>query len=104
MNYIKIFEQIAREHRTTPEEVRQEIQQMIDNAFDHPANDLAAYRLRQPPSKGAPPPPEDSFASPSKRFFEGTYPKTRRNQCSGGLFSSVCLFGGAVLHAPRKCG
>lgn len=46
MNYTKIFEQIAREHRTTPEEVRQEIQQMIDNAFDHPADDLAAYRLR----------------------------------------------------------
>ncbi len=46
MDMNRIFKQIAREHHTTPEEVRQEIQQMIDNAFDHPANDLAAYRLR----------------------------------------------------------
>lgn len=72
MNYIKIFEQIAREHRTTPEEVRQEIQQMIDNAFDHPANDLAAYRLRQIPCKGARPTPEEFIAYLSKRVFDGT--------------------------------
>ena len=72
MNYIKIFEQIAREHRTTPEEVRQEIQQMIDNAFDHPANDLAAYRLRQIPCKGARPTPEEFIAYLSKRVFDAT--------------------------------
>ena len=72
MNYAKIFKQIAREHRTTPEEVRQEIQQMIDNAFDHPANDLAAYRLRQIPCKGARPTPKEFIAYLSKRVFDGT--------------------------------
>lgn len=72
MDMNRIFKQIAREHHTTPEEVRQEIQQMIDNAFDHPADDLAAYRLRQIPCKGARPTPEEFIAYLSKRVFDGT--------------------------------
>lgn len=67
MNLTGIFEQIAREHGTTPEEVRREIQKSIDAAFDHPADDLAAYRLRQIPCKGKRPTPEEFIVYVAQR-------------------------------------
>jgi len=67
MDMNRIFEQIAREHGTTPEEVRREIQKSIDAAFDHPADDLAAYRLRQIPCKGARPTPEEFIVYVAQR-------------------------------------
>lgn len=67
MDMNRIFEEIAREHGTTPEEVRREIQKSIDAAFDHPADDLAAYRLRQIPCKGARPTPEEFIVYVAQR-------------------------------------
>lgn len=62
MNINRILEQIARKHGTTPEAVRREIQQAIDAAFDNPPDDLAAYRIRRIPCKGARPTPEEAIA------------------------------------------
>ena len=70
MDMNRIFEQIAREHGTTPEEVRREIQKSIDAAFDHPADDLAAYRLRQTPCKGKRPTPEEFIAYAAQRAMD----------------------------------
>lgn len=69
MDMNRFFEQIAREHSTTPEEVRREIQKSIDAAFDHPADDLAAYRLRQIPCKGKRPTPEEFIAYAAQRVM-----------------------------------
>ena len=62
MNIQKIFERIARQHGTTPEAVRRELQQAIDAAFDSPPDDLTAWRIRQIPCKGARPTPEEAIA------------------------------------------
>ena len=70
MDMNRIFEQIAREHGTTPEEVRREIQKSIDAAFDHPADDLAAYRLRQIPCKAKRPTPEEFIAYAAQRVMD----------------------------------
>lgn len=55
----KAIQQIARRHGVTPEQVRRDIQQAIDAAFDQTADDLAARRIRQIPRKGDRPTPEE---------------------------------------------
>lgn len=55
----RAIELTARREGITAEQVRQEIQEAIDRAFDNPPNALAAYRIRQIPCKGERPTPEE---------------------------------------------
>ena len=55
----RAIELTARREGITAEQVRQEIQEAIDRAFDNPPNDLAAYKIRQIPCKGERPTPEE---------------------------------------------
>lgn len=70
MNLTEIFQQVARQYNTTPEEVRREIQKSIDAAFDQPADDLTAYRLRQISCKGARPTPEEFIVYVAQRAMD----------------------------------
>ena len=70
MDMNRIYQQVARQYHTTPEEVRREIQKSIDAAFDQPADDLTAYRLRQIPCKGARPTPEEFIVYVAQRAMD----------------------------------
>lgn len=71
MDKMRVFRKIARRHGTTPEQVRAEIQQAIDAAFDQTEDDLAAWRIRQIPCKGARPTPEEFIEYLSRQASKG---------------------------------
>lgn len=63
----RAIELTARREGITAEQVRREIQEAIEQAFDNPPNDLAAYKIRQIPCKGERPTPEEFIVYVTKQ-------------------------------------
>lgn len=61
MSIAKIYEEIAKKHGVTPEEVRREMQAAITMAYTAPENDneITKAKQRQVPCKGEIPTPEE---------------------------------------------
>lgn len=69
MSIAKIYEEIAKKHGVTPEEVRREIQAAITMAYTAPENDneITKAKQRQVSCKGEIPTPEEMIEYLSRK-------------------------------------